>query len=163
MENPLKSLWGRMHVPQDDLTPFLKQNPRAHLVDRQQPLVALAPARPGQGEIRPACCHLPGLNPETAVLFPILRGQAARFCPFPSAFHTSCPWGHVRGRLEKHQCFVCRSLLTQDANRWQHFIIIAQSRDPSSVASGSSRRRLFGVTHVTAASPPINHAVVCDC
>lgn len=85
------------------------------------------------------------------------------FCSVPSAFHISSPWRHVRGRLEKHQCYVCQSLLTQDANRWQYFIIITQSRDPSFVASGSMRSRLFGVTHVTEASPPINRAVVCDC
>lgn len=85
------------------------------------------------------------------------------FCSFPNAFHTSCPWRNVRGSLEKHQCYECQSLLTQDANRWQYFIIITQSRDPSSVASGNIRSRLFGVTHVTEASPPINCAVVCDC
>lgn len=84
-------------------------------------------------------------------------------CSFLRAFHISPPWRHVRGSLEKHQRYVCQSLLTQDANRWQYFIIITQSRDPPFVASGSMRSRPFGVTHVTEASPPINCSVVCDC
>ena len=81
---------------------------------------------------------------------------------FPKAFCTTSPWRNVRGSLEKHLCSVCWRLLTQDANRWQHFIIITRSRDPSSVASGNRRSRLFGMTHVTKASPPISCAVVCD-
>lgn len=131
----------------------------------QQPFMGLATTTPGDKrwfDQRAAVCSLPVWTflESHYVSLPIRSG--CHVLLFPKAFCTTSPWRNVSGSLEKHHCSVCWRLLTQGANRRQYFIIITRSRDPSSVASGNRRSRLFGMTHVTEASPPISCAVVCD-